>query len=74
MGRRQRPSFMANSTDIQAQAQLGRLQSAQSAIPVPRLPEVPVEVKKRFPSMSNWERNLEDWRQKLIVAVGGVNK
>jgi len=56
-------------------ARFARLQqgSAQPEI-IQKLPQVPDEVKKRFPSMAKWEEDLEAWRTKTNIALrGGPN-
>lgn len=38
---------------------------------VPKLPPVPEDVKRRFPTMAKWEEDLVNWRAKLIIALRG---
>jgi hypothetical protein len=38
---------------------------------LPKLPRIPDEVKKRFPSMAKYEKDLDDWRDKLLLVMRG---
>lgn len=40
---------------------------------VPKLPQLPEDLKKRFPSVVKWEQDVEKWRQDLAVALGWIN-
>jgi len=35
------------------------------------LPKLPPDVKKRFPSMEKYEADMQDWHEKLLIALKG---
>lgn len=38
---------------------------------VQRLPPLPADVRKRFPSLKEWEDKMEKWRVETNNALGG---
>jgi hypothetical protein len=50
-----------------------RMQVSQSANTeiIPKLPPLPDDVKKRFPSLYDWQRGMEEWRVKANIAIRG---
>lgn len=38
---------------------------------LPKVPELPPEVKRRFPSLLEWEKKMEEWRTKANLAIRG---
>ena len=38
---------------------------------VAQLPPFPEDVKQRFPSLLQYEQNLKDWHQQLLIALKG---
>ena len=44
--------------------------SAEAQI-LPKVPEMPPDVKKRFPSLEQWEQEMEKWRVKATIALRG---
>lgn len=45
--------------------------SADSPLSVPKVPRLPDDVRKRFPTLEKWERDMEEWRTKLNVILRG---
>jgi len=52
-----------------------RLRFNSGALPVKinRVPSLPDDVKKRFPSFAKWEQDVEAWRVAANQALGGGN-
>lgn len=41
---------------------------------IPKMPKLPDDVKKRFPSLAQWEMEMEEWRVKATNGITGVNR
>lgn len=52
-------------------AQLARLRIAVNAPPIPRMPDYPEDVLKRFPSLRQHQAKVEEWRKKCITILQG---
>lgn len=44
---------------------------ASQKVNVLKLPELPDDVLARFPSLKQWQEDMEKWRQQLVVALRG---
>lgn len=51
---------------------LSRLRAQGAAVPsvIPKIPQLPADVVKRFPSVNKWHQDMEKWRQETMVALG----
>lgn len=47
-----------------------RVQGASVPLVVPKMPALPPEVVKRFPTLKQYEEDLEKWRTDLATALG----
>jgi hypothetical protein len=43
----------------------------QTKLNLPKMPELPPEVISRFPAMAKWQKEMEDWRDQLVIAIRG---
>lgn len=48
-----------------------QVSASPAQVLIQRLPPLPDEVKKRFPSMAQWETEVEKWRIQANIAIGG---
>lgn len=62
---------MASANDRQSLGAMAA--SSDAATLIPKIPKLPEDVKKRFPSLFDWERDMEAWRVKTNVALRGGN-
>ena len=52
---------------------LGEWLEAMAVAPctmIPPVPPIPEDVKKRFPSMAQWEQKMAEWRRNVNVVMG----
>ncbi len=63
---------MASADDLKSFSRL-RAQGAAMPTVVPKLPKLPDDVRKRFPSLVQWEQDVEKWRVDLATALGWIN-
>lgn len=53
---------------------LGNLSRPPSSGPnlnLPKLPKLPKDVTDRFPSLKEWESEMEEFRKQLLIAMRG---
>jgi len=55
------------------QTSFDRLQIGGDGVPrvIPKVPTLPEDVRKRFPSLVEWEKQMEEWRVKATRALTG---
>ena len=46
----------------------------QANIFIAKHPPLPPDVKKRFPSMIQWEKDMETWTKKLTFQLQNINQ
>lgn len=56
-----------------SQTQARRLQTGPVAMPVKPMPKLPPDVVKRFPSLVEWQKQMETWRRELVNLLQGSN-
>lgn len=44
----------------------------EAPLPVPKVPQLPADVLKRFPSLLKWQHDLEEWRVKVSRTIHGA--
>lgn len=55
-------------------AKLRNLGTDNATVIIPKMPKLPDDVKKRFPSLAQWEMEMEEWRVKATNGITGVNR
>lgn len=65
-------NIMPSDSDLKNFTRLQQGQAFDATLKlVAELPPVPEDVRKRFPSMAQWQVALKDWHQKLVIALKG---
>lgn len=58
----------ADLANFKRQKAVNQTENAQM---VPKVPELPEDVVKRFPSLKEWHMKMEEWRVKTNIAIRG---
>lgn len=55
--------------------QIAQMQNSGTAapLPIPMIPRMPDDVRERFPSIAEWEAQMDEWVKKTTVALGATS-
>lgn len=62
---------MPSAADKASLDRINRSGDSDNAKMIPRFPEIPAEVKARFPSMKDFEQKVREWEEKMGIAIRG---
>lgn len=62
---------MPGAEDLESFNRMRQTGTDVNAQQIPKMPPLPDSVKKRFPELEKWERDVEEWRVSLTMAVRG---
>ncbi len=64
---------MPLTEEQKAAMSLARLRMGDGGVPnvIPKIPQLPDDVRKRFPSFAKWEKDMEEWRVKTNRTTTG---